>query len=302
MKALLTTGDGGFALKDVAIPILKEDEILVRTCMGWDFAGTICQVPPNCPNRKLGEHVAGLASTGRGAFAEYVAIPGDLTIQLPPTVSFEDAAGLGTACISACQCLYQELNIPMPGADSTPHYAQSILIWSSLPSAPVNHDFVKSLGADVVFDHSDSQSARQIFHSTEGTLVKAVDCWSQGMSPNQVSVSLSRQGGEIATLLPYESRTPGVKAYSVAANSIYGKDTSFPFVTVGSTNHLQNGKAYCKLISTLITQNKLKFVPAKLYPGGLLGVAAGIEDMRLGKVHAQKITCRIAETSQSNRA
>jgi NADPH:quinone reductase-like Zn-dependent oxidoreductase len=30
MKALLTTGDGGFALKDVAIPILKEDEILVR--------------------------------------------------------------------------------------------------------------------------------------------------------------------------------------------------------------------------------------------------------------------------------
>lgn len=211
--------------------------------MGWDFAGTICQVPPNCPNRKLGEHVAGLASTGRGAFAEYVAIPGDLTIQLPPTASFEDAAGLGTACISACQCLYQELNIPMPSADSTPHYAQSILIWSGASSvgqyaiqlaklsgykvistsAPVNHDFVKSLGADVVFDHSDSQSARQIFHSTEGTLVKAVDCWSQGMSPNQVSISLSRQGGEIATLLPYESRTPGVKTYSVAANSIYGK-------------------------------------------------------------------------------
>jgi len=344
MKALVTTGDGRFALQNVSIPIPAAGQLLVRVAtvaqnhvdwkylvveakvkgavMGWDFAGTVCQVGPDCPNRTLGERVAAFipVGVGCGAFAEYVAIRADMVIPLPDTVRFEDAAGLGTACISACQCLYQELDLPLPfDSTSTKSHDQWILIWSGASSvgqyaiqlaklsglkvittaAPQNHDFVQLLGADVVFDHSDSWSARQIFTITGGTLVKAVDCWSQGMSPNQVSMSLSQRGGEIATLLPYESGTPGVRTSCVAANTIYGEDTSFPFVTVGNPDHLQNGKLYCKLISALIAQNKLRFVPVKLYPAGLLGVAEGIEYMRLGKVHAEKIVYRMTDTPQS---
>jgi hypothetical protein len=82
---------------------------------------------------------------------------------------------------------------------------------------------VQSLGADAVFDHSDSLTARRIFTLTGGALIKAVDCWSQGMSPNQVSMELSPRGGTIATLLPYESRTPNLKTSVVAANTIYGE-------------------------------------------------------------------------------
>jgi hypothetical protein len=89
--------------------------------------------------------------------------------------------------------------------------------------APQNHELVQSLGADAVFDHSDSLTARRIFTLTGGALIKAVDCWSQGMSPNQVSMELSPRGGTIATLLPYESRTPNLKTSVVAANTIYGE-------------------------------------------------------------------------------
>lgn len=85
---------------------------------------------------------------------------------------------------------------------------------------------------------------------------------------------------------------------------------------MGNPVHFRNGKQYCNLISILIAQNKLKFVPVKVYPSGLLGVAEGIEYMRLGKVcfnvpvvsnyllnyiqvHAEKIVYRIADTPQS---
>jgi NADPH:quinone reductase-like Zn-dependent oxidoreductase len=345
MKALVTTGDSRFTLQNVAVPFLGAGQLLVQVAtvaqnhvdwkyliveskvkgaiMGWDFAGTVAQLGPSCPNRKLGERVAAFipVSVGSGAFAEYVTIRADMVILLPDGVSFEDAAGLGTACISACQCLYQELNLPLPSFDSTPAKScdQWVLVWSGASSvgqyaiqlakfsglkvictaAPANHEFVKSLGADVVFDHSDSWTARQIFTLTGGTLAKAVDCWSQGMSPNQICMSLGQQGGQIATLLPYESEMPGIKTSCVAANTIFGEDTSFPFVTVGSPDHLHNGRLYYKLISILIGQNKLRFVPVKLYPAGLLGVAEGIEYMRLGKVHAEKIVYRIADTPAS---
>ncbi|KAJ7123110.1 chaperonin 10-like protein [Mycena epipterygia] len=342
MKALVTTGDGHFSLKEVAVPVPGAGEILISVAtiaqnhvdwkylvlepdvkgviMGWDFAGTVSQLGPDCPNIKLGQRVAGSARGDNGAFAEYLIILADLTISLPANVSFEAATGLGTACISACQCLYQEFNIAIP-SDSTFHESdkESILIWSGASSvgqyaiqlaklsgmkvistaAPENHELIKSLGADEVFDHSDSWTARRIFETTGGTLVKAIDCWSQGMSPNQVSMSLSTQGGTIATMLPYESLKRNVKTSCVLVNSIHGQDTSFPLVTTGNPDHTKNGKLYCKMISTLLAQNKLKFVPVKLYPRGLLGVAEGIEYMRLGKAHAEKITYRIGETPRS---
>lgn len=43
------------------------------------------------------------------------------------------------------------------------------------------------------------------------------------MTPNQVSGSLSKEGGIVATLRPYESKTKGVVTKWVLAYSIFGK-------------------------------------------------------------------------------
>ncbi|KAJ7363858.1 chaperonin 10-like protein [Mycena albidolilacea] len=339
MKALVTTGDARFVLADVPIPVPRSGEILINVAViaqnpvdwkylviksaaagkiiGWDFSGTVSQLGPHCQNRRLNDRVAGFVPGG--AFAEYLVIPEDLVIVLPETVSFEDAARLGTACITACQCLYQELGIPIPldehgllvdepiliwsGASSTGQYAIQLARLSGMrvvaTAAPENHEFLKFLGADEVFDHSDSWTARKIVSATAGTLCMAVDCWSQGMSPNQVSSSLDPRGGRIATVLPYASRTPFIETTCVAANSIFGQDTSFPLTTTGHTSHVSNGIAYCKLISHLLTLTKLKFPPAKQYPRGLLSVLEGMEYMRQGKVHAEKIIYRISDTPLS---
>ena len=60
------------------------------------------KVGKNVQSRSVGEHVAGLIPGSmfkdRGAFAEYVKVPEDLTIVIPPgTLSHEEASTLGCA-------------------------------------------------------------------------------------------------------------------------------------------------------------------------------------------------------------
>lgn len=43
------------------------------------------------------------------------------------------------------------------------------------------------------------------------------------MTPNQVSASLSKEGGTVAALLPYESKSKGTSVKFVLAYSIFGK-------------------------------------------------------------------------------
>lgn len=176
-----------------------------------------------------------------GAYAEYLVTDPALVIAIPDYMSFEHAAQLGVACFTVCQCLYQCLQLPTPlNPTSTP---EDVLIWSGTAAtgqyavqfaklaglrvistaSPKSIDFVKSLGADEVFDYAGSKTPKKITAATGGNLKYAMDCIGEGMTPNQVSVSLSKDGGTIATLLPYESRTSGVKTIFVLAYSITGK-------------------------------------------------------------------------------
>ncbi|KAJ7572121.1 chaperonin 10-like protein [Mycena floridula] len=344
MKALISTGDRNFTLKyNIPVPVPGPGEILVQVfaiaqnptdwkrlsrretegqVIGWDFAGVVAQLPPNsgheCP-RIAGERVCGLAE---GAFAEYLVIPAELVISLPDDVSFEHGAQFSVACITACQCLYQELGLPTPldtpspaarkepetiliwsGTSATGHYAIQLAKLAGLQvistASPKNTQLVESLGADMVFDYADSWTAQNIFNATDGRIVKAIDCISDGMTPNQVSMSMSNTGGKIVTVLPYESRKPGVQTSCVLAQSILGKSTTVPFVTTGNPVHIENGKFYFKIISALLVQGKLKPMKMRLYTRGLASVKEGMEYMRLGKTHAEKLTYRIIDTPNS---
>ncbi|KAF7358098.1 GroES-like protein [Mycena venus] len=251
MKALVTVGDGTFRLQDVAVPTPGVDEVLVKVIavaqnptdwktlllhtqpgniLGCDFAGIIvhigAEVPPGIgPN---------------GAYAEYVKADAALVIALPDDMTFENAAQLGVASLTVCQCLYQCFRLPTPLQPASE--PEDILIWSGTSatgqyavqfaklaglrvistSSPKNTGFVKSLGADEVFDYADSKTPKRVSVATGGSLKYAVDCISEGMTPNQVSMSLGKDGGTIATLLPYESRRKGVKTVFILAYSALG--------------------------------------------------------------------------------
>ncbi|KAJ7174130.1 chaperonin 10-like protein [Mycena crocata] len=287
--------------------------------LGCDFAGTVVKIGSEVPNglRSTGERVAGVVHGGispNGAFAEYVAVDASLVIAIPDSVTFENAAQLGVACWTVCQSLYQCHRLPTPlqpapgpediliwsGTSATGQYAIQFAKLAGLrvitTSSRKNIDFVKSLGADEVFDYADSKTPKRISSVTGGALKYAVDCISEGMTPNQVSMSLRREGGTIATLLPYESKRKGVKTVFILAYSALGKAVEFPFPFPASVEHHENAKGYCKLISEMLSKGQIKPVPLRLYAHGLASVQEGMEDMKAGKVHAEKITYRIADT------
>jgi NADPH:quinone reductase-like Zn-dependent oxidoreductase len=185
-------------------------------------------------------HIEGAARNG--AFAEFVVAQAGLLFRLPDIISFEEGAQMGVACMTACYSLYLSLDLPTP-YDTKTIPQTTLLVWSGSTSvgqivmqlaklsnmrviataSPKQFDFVRSLGADEVYDYSDSFTGREIFQATEGNIHHAVDCWSEGMSPYQVSASLSNDHGKIAGLLPYQSRKKGIESTFVFAYAIFGK-------------------------------------------------------------------------------
>ncbi|KAH9840915.1 chaperonin 10-like protein [Rhodofomes roseus] len=287
--------------------------------LGCDFAGTVVEVGPEVPEtlRHKGERVAGCIQGGvapNGAFAEYVVMEAALAISLPDSVTFEEGAQLGIACFTSCLALYRCLKLPTPdcpatepipmliwsGTSATGQYAIQFAKLSGLrvitTASPKHFDLVRSLGADEVYDYADSKTPRKIFAATGGTLRHAMDCISQDRTPNQVSTSLSKEGGNIATLLPYVSRSKGVQTQLILAYTILGKEITFPFAHPAVEEDHQSAVEYAQLISKLLSQGKIKHTRINLFPHGLQSVKDGFEYMGAGKVHAEKITYRISDT------
>lgn len=288
--------------------------------IGSDFAGTVHAIGPDVDEGStlLGKRVAGMVhggATRNGAFAEFVVAQAGLLFYLPDEVTFEDGAQLAVAAMSACLCLYQILELPTP-YDTPGISPPAILIWSGATAvgryaiqlaklanmrvfasaSPKQHELLKGLGADEVFDYSDSFTGRNIFEASGGKLTYAVDCWSDGVSPYQVSAALSKDGGKVATVLPYQSRKKSVETSLVSAYTVYGKDITFPFPAAADMVAAANGRAYAKLISRILREGKLQLGSVKLFSNGLLGVVHGMEYSRLGKAHGEKIIYRISDT------
>ena len=70
---------------------------------GWDIAGVVRQPAADGTGPHAGARVVGMV--GRGAWAQLVAVPTDWLAELPQSVSFEDAATLPVAGITALETL-----------------------------------------------------------------------------------------------------------------------------------------------------------------------------------------------------
>lgn len=258
-----------------------------------------------------------------GAYAEYVSVPATLVISLPSSWSFEHGAQLGVACFTACQCLYQYLGLPTPLDDTNSLNTEFILIWSGATStgqymiqlaklaglriistsSPQNFDRLKSLGAELVFDYSDSFTYKHILEVTQRKLMLAVDCHSAGTSLMQVSKSFGKDGGKRAVLLPVENRNSNVTTEFILAYSIFGKvssnyqysfsnleltsfaqEISFPFVFEQHPDHYENAVKYAALITKVISTVPIQPISMKLYQHGLASVSEGLQYMQDGKV------------------
>ena len=228
--------------------------------MGHDFAGVVEELGPDVPEGMwtVGERVAGVVVNSQffthvpillpapftesyttavqpnGAFSEYLVTSAELgVVPIPGGWSFEEAAQLGIAPITAVQCLHETLELPSPfeTKSTAEQTKRTILIWDGASAvgqyaiqfaklcglrvlttaSSKNFDLVKGLGADEVFDYRDEDVVEKIRAATGNTLDIAIDTISEGKTPEQVTGAIRDKGGKVAIILPYESPRPTVK-------------------------------------------------------------------------------------------
>jgi NADPH:quinone reductase-like Zn-dependent oxidoreductase len=146
--------------------LVRKDAGLRRpksTRLGVDFAGTVEAVGKNVTQFKPGDEVFG----GRtGAFAQYLCIrESRAVVRKPPSVTFEEAASVPIAAITALQCLRDEgkvgagQKVLINGASGgvgtfAVQIAKSFGADVTGVCSTRNLDLVRSIGADHVIDYT----------------------------------------------------------------------------------------------------------------------------------------------------
>jgi NADPH:quinone reductase-like Zn-dependent oxidoreductase len=140
--------------------------------LGSDVAGVIDAVGPGVTSFVPAQRVAArLVKAQIGAFAEYVIASVPQLALMPENVSFEQAAGVALAGLTAWQCLTEVLQV-QPGARLLVHAGSggvghlAIQMGKRLgahvttTASAVNHVALKALGADVCIDYRTEDVAR----------------------------------------------------------------------------------------------------------------------------------------------
>ncbi len=197
MKAIVQNSYGSpdvLELREVDKPAIKDDGILVRVhaasinagdyfsikgspwlvrlsvgfptpknyILGWDLAGRIEAVGKNVERFQPGDQAFGACSH---AFAEYVSVDADKFALKPANLTFEQAAAVPTAALTALQALRDKGNL-QPGQEVLINGASGGVGTFAVQIAKVlggkvtgvcstkNMDLVRSLGADHVVDYT----------------------------------------------------------------------------------------------------------------------------------------------------
>ncbi|KAF2165493.1 hypothetical protein M409DRAFT_24346 [Zasmidium cellare ATCC 36951] len=285
--------------------------------VGCDFAGVVVEVGPNAGTRfKKGDRIAGVvhgANTLRhdsGCFGEYTVANPKGSFKIPDNVTDEEAAGMGVATATIGLCLYQKLALPMPGSIPAEYpiliyggssaMASVAIQYAKLSGAKVittcsarNFDFVKSLGADEIFDYNDPDVGKKIREVTNDKLYHVMDCIGDGGAKICLD-SLSSSGGQIATINSRaiydrdDIRLKKVIAYSANGEPWRMAGNDFP----ATKEETDLANLYFRLNEKLMGEGKVKAHPPKTGQG-LEGVLQGLDEMRQGKVSGVKLTYKI---------
>jgi NADPH:quinone reductase-like Zn-dependent oxidoreductase len=200
MKAIVYTEYGSpdaLELKEIAKPTPKEDEVLVKVyavsanaadlnllradpflirlssgllkpknkILGSDVAGRVAAVGRNVKQFKPGDEVFGdISAGGWGGFAEYVCAHEDALVLKPANLSFEKAAAVPMAAVTALQGLRQGQiqegeKVLINGASGgvgmfAVQIAKAFGAEVTAVCSTRNLDLVRSIGADHVIDYT----------------------------------------------------------------------------------------------------------------------------------------------------
>lgn len=257
--------------------------------VGCDYAGTVLEVGPKVTKDiKKGDRVAGfchganLVHHESGTFQEILTAKGDIQMKIPENLSFEEASTLGVGITTVGQGLYQSLQLPLPEQPQT--VAIPVLIYGGSTAtgalaiqyaklsgltvvttcSPRNMDYVKSLGADAVYDYNSPDCSKDIKEFTKDQLKHVFDCISEG---NSISISvgaMSSSGGTYSTLLGVDdevvkSINKNVVKKTTIGYSVVGEAFRYgPMEFPANPEDLEFGKMFFEVSTKLFADGKLK--------------------------------------------
>lgn len=148
--------------------------------VGVDLAGEVVSVGEGVTDFSAGDRVAVHTNLGKkGAFAELAVVDARAVGRIPDEVSFEDAAAILCAGMTAYEAVVQKLNathkkniLIHAGAGGVGGFAIQLAKMQGLKvfttASKSNHDWVKNLGADVAIDYKEENVTDRIMEETNG--------------------------------------------------------------------------------------------------------------------------------------
>ena len=298
---------------------------------GCDFSGTVVEVGSEVTKSfKPGDRIAGTTHGANfsqpedGCFAEYAVAKADLLVKIPDSLSSEAAATFPLGVSTVGQGLYQKalkLNLPTnPTKNEEPvliyggssatgslaiQYARLSGYKVLTTCSPHNYDFVKSLGADAVYNYKDPDCGKNINKDTNDSLKLVWDTISLESSAKICAEALSSDGSgaKYGSILETSSPRKDVESKFTFMYTIFND----PF-TKGSEEipampeDFEFAKEFFGITEKLLAEGKLKTHPEKVGLKGLEGALQGMEDMKNDKVSASKLVYRVGDTSADSKA
>jgi NADPH:quinone reductase-like Zn-dependent oxidoreductase len=189
----------------------KAMDVFFPAIPGWDVAGVVERVGPGITEFAPGDEVIGYVredTVGRGTFAEFVAAPIRALARKPANLSFEQAAGLPLAGLTAYQALTGALSVKT-GETVLVHAASggvgsfAVQIARALGAHVIgtagerNHDYLRSLGAQPV-EYGD-RLVEQVKQIAPGGVDAVLDL--VGGDALQQSTQLLKPGGRLVSTI-----------------------------------------------------------------------------------------------------
>ncbi|MBQ2875837.1 MAG: NAD(P)H-quinone oxidoreductase [Clostridia bacterium] len=295
MKAILVNDDKSLSWSEVADPILKDDEVLIKiSCaainradlmqregdyppppgapewMGLEVSGYVEKMgkeAEKCSSFKLGDPVCALL--GGGGYAEYVSVRYDMLMPVPEGCSMVEAAAMPEAFATAYLNLFIEGGIK-EGNTLLMHAGASGLASVIIPMA-------KAFGVRVITSVRTSEMANAIEHLKADVVVKTDEediaevLKGELEAGHPVDVAIDCLGGEMmGRCLPYLSR--GARWIMIAAlagtkteidlKNIYVRNVRI----IGSTLRSRTPEMKAHILSSLVSEVWGKVSEGKIRP------------------------------------
>ncbi|KAJ3051769.1 hypothetical protein HK097_007232 [Rhizophlyctis rosea] len=246
-------GKGDVLVRAESVALNPVDQIIASagifvekypTILGVDGAGVIETVGEGVQKYKPGDRVFFKGEIGNppsSTFQQKVVVPADLIAKIPDQWSFDQAATLPLAALTAAVGLYDVFKLPLPNEGTAAQAGQWILVTGGsgsvgqlviqlakksglkviATSSPHNFPLLKHLGADVTLDRSSPTYVSEVRSLTSENLTLAYDASGKEAIQATQSLSSSSPSKLVLVLPPPKGLEDAKKGKQVESTTIF---------------------------------------------------------------------------------